>query len=70
MNQPTWPYGGSAKRRPAPRPSSAPAGTPPKYGPTPLYDDCEGPDCDSRARTSCATCQGHYCRTHAEHPHH
>lgn len=39
----------------------------PKYGPTDLYGRCEFEDCRANARTTCAACDGHFCRTHAEH---
>lgn len=38
----------------------------PKYGPTKLYGRCEFEDCRANARTTCAICDGHFCRTHAE----
>jgi hypothetical protein len=40
-----------------------------KYGPTPLYGECETPDCEANARRTCATCKAHVCLAHVEHPH-
>lgn len=42
----------------------------PKYGPTPVYGDCETPTCESNARTTCTSCGGDYCFGHAEHDSH
>jgi hypothetical protein len=51
--------------------SKQPITTPaPKYGPTALYGSCEREDCPANARTTCANCDGHFCRTHAEHETH
>lgn len=42
----------------------------PKYGPTGIYGHCEVSGCRANARTTCETCDGHYCLGHAEHPAH
>ncbi len=39
----------------------------PKYGPTPDYGPCECEDCESDARSTCPTCEGHFCYGHAAH---
>ena len=41
-----------------------------KYGPTPIYGDCEVRACEHPARTACQQCKGHYCRGHAALPEH
>ena len=42
----------------------------PKYGPTPVYDECETESCTATARTTCDVCAGEYCLPHAEHESH
>jgi hypothetical protein len=42
----------------------------PKYGPTEIYGRCEFEACRATARATCATCDGHFCLTHAEHKAH
>lgn len=42
----------------------------PKYGPTPVYGDCETASCESSARTTCTSCGGDYCFGHADHAGH
>lgn len=37
---------------------------------TPLYGECENPDCPRHARTTCASCGGEYCLRHARHRDH
>jgi hypothetical protein len=41
-----------------------------KYGPTAEYGGCESPGCKSAARTTCATCEDHFCLGHADHTAH
>jgi hypothetical protein len=55
-----------------PMPAAKPIITTPaaKYGPTDLYGHCEREDCRAKARVSCEICDGHFCRTHAEHQSH
>ncbi len=43
---------------------------PARYGPTPIYGECEAEPCARTARTTCGTCGGQFCRTHCEHDSH
>jgi hypothetical protein len=42
----------------------------PRWGPTPVYGPCEERSCEGTARTTCDTCGGEFCLTHADHNEH
>jgi hypothetical protein len=57
-------------QRRAARAPDRPTDPVPRWGPTPVYGECEVVDCAATARTTCTDCAGEYCLGHRQHEAH